>query len=334
MSSSEKLRRRLKLLLRSRSRRRSGKPDEPQPKRAVLSNLQDPRNLPRFPINTWEKSLGTEQPECPKPSRQCQWLRDKKKHYGLLQKTVPENNRKTQCRCVCHVSLYLAWVHTGNTFQSLILGQYRCSSSPCRYRGAGWIPRYCPRTRAGTCTSRSYHVYAPMNVFILGRSPMCDLFYFIYFCTSWHVKTANWIEERVRPTTEEEKKENEEHVHKDVCGKAFTQLSSLIWHERVRRREVPYRFALRSLREYVWEYQSMCAGGSLRFRSRLAGRLLWGVDRLCKALEKVSEGNLEICITLKNGRNITLFMGLETSHATAYTNKLWTKLHQASIASP
>ena len=44
------------------------------------------------------------------------------------------------------------WVHTGNTFQSIILGQYRCSSSPCRYRGAGWIPRYCPRTRAGTCT--------------------------------------------------------------------------------------------------------------------------------------------------------------------------------------
>ena len=77
----------------------------------------------------------------------------KKKHYGLLQKTVPENNHKTQCRCVCHVSLYLAWVHTGNTFQSLILGQYRCSSSPCRYRGAGWIPRYCPRTRAETCTS-------------------------------------------------------------------------------------------------------------------------------------------------------------------------------------
>ena len=49
---------------------------------------------------------------------------------------------------------------------------------------------------------------------------------------------------------------------------------------------------------------------------------LWGVDRLCKALEKVSEGNLEICKPLKNGRNITLFMGLETSHATAYTNKL------------
>ena len=124
-------------------------PDEPQPKRAMLSNLQDPRNLPRFPIKTWEKSVGTEQPECPMPSRQCQWHREKKStmvQYGLLQKTVPENNHKTQCRCVCHVSLYLAWVHTGNTFQSLIviLGQYRCSSSPCRYRGAG-----CPHTRAG-----------------------------------------------------------------------------------------------------------------------------------------------------------------------------------------
>ena len=43
---------------------------------------------------------------------------------------------------------------------------------------------------------------------------------------------------------------------------------------------------------------------------------LWGVDWLCKALENVSEGNLETCIPLKNGRNITLLMGLQTSHAT------------------
>ena len=70
------------------------------------------------------------------------------------------------------------------------------------------------------------------------------------------------------------------------------------------------------------------------FAQNLQVGSLWGVDRLCKALENVSEGNLEICIPLKNGRNITLFMGLETSHATAYTNKLWTKLHQANIASP
>ena len=152
-------------------------PDEPQPKRAMLSNLQDPRNLPRFPIKTWEKSVGTEQPECPMPSRQCQWHREKKStmvQYGLLQKTVPENNHKTQCRCVCHVSLYLAWVtswvHTGNTFQSLILGQYRCSSSPCRYRGAGWIPRYCPHTRAGTCTS-------PQLISVCGGFVMC----FVHF---------------------------------------------------------------------------------------------------------------------------------------------------------
>ena len=58
------------------------------------------------------------------------------------------------------------------------------------------------------------------------------------------------------------------------------------------------------------------------FAQNLQVGSLWGVDRLCKALEKVSEGNLAICIPLKNGRNITLFMGLETSHATAYTNKL------------
>ena len=101
------------------------------------------------------------------PDAQSTMAPREKKHYGLLQKTVPENNHKTQCRCVCHVSLYLAWVHTGNTFQSLILGLYRCSSSPCRYRGAGWIPGYCPRThctRAGTCTS-----YIP--VFYDSRTP-------------------------------------------------------------------------------------------------------------------------------------------------------------------
>ena len=56
------------------------------------------------------------------------------------------------------------------------------------------------------------------------------------------------------------------------------------------------------------------------FAQNLQVGSLWGVDRLCKALEKVSEGNLEIWIPLRNGRNITLFMGLETSPATAYTN--------------
>ena len=132
-------------------------PDEPQPKRAMLSNLQDPRNLPRFPIKTWEKSVGTEQPECPRADAHStmSMAPREKKHYGLLQKncTRKQSQNTMQRRCVCHASLYLAWVHTGNTFQSLILGQYRCSSSPCRYRGAGWIPRYCPRARAGTCTS-------------------------------------------------------------------------------------------------------------------------------------------------------------------------------------
>ena len=35
------------------------------------------------------------------------------------------------------------------------------------------------------------------------------------------------------------------------------------------------------------------------FAQNLQVGSLWGVDRLCKALEKVSEGNLEICIPLK-----------------------------------
>ena len=42
------------------------------------------------------------------------------------------------------------------------------------------------------------------------------------------------------------------------------------------------------------------------FAQNLQVGSLWGVDRLCKALEKVSEGNLEIWIPLRNGRNITL----------------------------
>ena len=42
----------------------------------------------------------------------------------------------------------------------------------------------------------------------VGRLPANNsiIIIIIYFCTSWHVKTANGIEERVRPTTEEEKK--------------------------------------------------------------------------------------------------------------------------------
>ena len=35
------------------------------------------------------------------------------------------------------------------------------------------------------------------------------------------------------------------------------------------------------------------------FAQNLQVGCLWGVDRLCKALEKVSEGNLEICIPSK-----------------------------------
>ena len=74
-------------------------PDEPQPKRPMLSKLQDPRNyLPRFPIKTWEESVGTEQPECPMPSRQCMSMapREKKALWTttkkLYQKTIAKHN--------------------------------------------------------------------------------------------------------------------------------------------------------------------------------------------------------------------------------------------------
>ena len=59
------------------------------------------------------------------------------------------------------------------------------------------------------------------------------------------------------------------------------------------------------------------------FAQNLQVGSLWGVDRLCKALEKVSEGNLEIWIPSEMAEiSQSLFMGLETSRATAYRNKL------------
>ena len=68
----------------------------------------------------------------------------------------------------------------------------------------------------------------------------------------------------------------------------------------------------------IWEVRFLGEGG--------------GVDRLFKSLEKVSEGKLELDIPLNIGQNITLFMGLETRHATAYTTKLRIKFHQANIS--
>ena len=51
------------------------------------------------------------------------------------------------------------------------------------------------------------------------------------------------------------------------------------------------------------------------FAQNLQVGSLWGVDRLCKALEKVSEGNLEICLPLKNGRNIIYGSRNESRHS-------------------
>ena len=62
--------------------------------------------------------------------------------------------------------------------------------------------------------------------------------------------------------------------------------------------------------------------------------VLWGVDRHSKASHKIFEGNHEIGIPLNIGQILARFMGLQTSHGTAYKNKLRTKLHQANITSP
>ena len=62
--------------------------------------------------------------------------------------------------------------------------------------------------------------------------------------------------------------------------------------------------------------------------------LLWGVDRHSKAHAKSFEGNHEIGIPLNIGPILARFKGLQTSHGTAYKNKLQTKLHQANISSP
>ena len=92
-------------------------PDEPQPKRAMLSNLQDPRNyLPRFPIKTWEESVGTEQPECPMPSRQCQWPHEKKStmdyYKKLYQKTITKHNAAAGVHmCLSCISLFGLGAH-------------------------------------------------------------------------------------------------------------------------------------------------------------------------------------------------------------------------------
>ena len=52
--------------------------------------------------------------------------------------------------------------------------------------------------------------------------------------------------------------------------------------------------------------------------------LLWGVDRHSKARTKSFEGNHEIGIPLNIGPILARFMGLQTSHGTAYKTKLRT----------
>ena len=105
-------------------------PDEPQPKRAMLSNLQDPRNLPRFPIKTWEKSVGTEQTECPMPSRQCHWHREKKALGTTTKNCTRKQSQNTMQVClVCHVYLFfLAW-DVGCTRETLSSHSYSASAA-------------------------------------------------------------------------------------------------------------------------------------------------------------------------------------------------------------
>ena len=130
MSSSKKLRKRLKLLSWSRSQRswtsrmsldQSVRCSATCRTRAIFrgfrstpgtNSLQQNSQNARFQVD--KMSMAT----------------TRKKRTMDFTTTAAENNYKTQCRCVhvCHVSLYLAWVHacslawvhTGNTFQSQI----------------------------------------------------------------------------------------------------------------------------------------------------------------------------------------------------------------------
>ena len=77
----------------------------------MLSNLQDPRNLPRFPIKTWEKSVGTEQTECPMPSRQCQWHREKKALWTTTKNCTRKQSQNTMQVCLSCISLFGLGAH-------------------------------------------------------------------------------------------------------------------------------------------------------------------------------------------------------------------------------
>ena len=85
-------------------------PDEPQTKRAMLRNLQEPRDLPRFPIKTWEKSAaGNRMPDAQSTmimsmattSKKAPWTTRKQSHNACA---------------ACHTGVHcifanLAWVH-------------------------------------------------------------------------------------------------------------------------------------------------------------------------------------------------------------------------------
>ena len=89
-------------------------PDEPQPKRAMLSNLQDPRNLPRFPIKTWEKSVGTEQPECQNarcPVDNVNGTARKKALWTTTKNCTRKQSQNTMQVCLSCISLFGLGAH-------------------------------------------------------------------------------------------------------------------------------------------------------------------------------------------------------------------------------
>ena len=135
MSSSEKLRKRLKLLLRSRSRRRSWTSRMSLNQSAQCSATCRIRAICRgFRSRRGKKSVGTEQPECPMPSRQCQWHREKEStmdyYKKLYQKTITKHMQVLHmCVCLSCISLFGLGAHGKHVpvTHTSILGQ--CSTA-------------------------------------------------------------------------------------------------------------------------------------------------------------------------------------------------------------
>ena len=81
----------------------------------------------RFPIKTWEKSVGIEQPECPMPSRQCQWHHEKKNALCLW--TSTKNCPRKQSQTTMQVSVMYLYIWLGCTRETRSSHSYSASTA-------------------------------------------------------------------------------------------------------------------------------------------------------------------------------------------------------------